>query len=105
MMYKIKRPAAITGYTTFITGSIALSMPVEYTLILLALFALFIIFHYFTKHRYTKHLFLVFITAVLTSLYVLLYSTIYTAGIAKIETNIENHTGYIKSITNNDGTG
>ena len=105
MMYKIKRPVAITGYTIFITGSIVLSMPVEYTLILLALFALFTIFHYFTKRRYIRHLFLIFITAVLTSLYVMLYSMIYTANIAKIETNIENHTGYIKSITNSDGTG
>ena len=105
MMYKIKRPVAITGYTIFITGSIALSMPVEYTLILLALFALFTIFHYFTKRRYIKHLFVAFVTAVLTSLYVMLYGMIYTANIAKIDTNVENHTGYVKSITNSDGTG
>ena len=104
-MNNIKRPVALVGFTGFITGSVVLSMPREYIIILLALFALFTIFHYCTNRKYTKHLATVFVIAVITMIYVILYSKVYVTNIEKISTDTKTYIGYINSITNSDGTG
>ena len=104
-MHKIKRPLALIGFTFFITGSMVLSMPGEYTAILLALFALFMLFHYFTAKRYTKHLAVMFITVIISVAYIFCYSRVYEDGIDKLPTDIQEYMGYVTAITNNENTG
>ena len=100
-MAEIRRPLAITGFTFFITGSIALSMPGEYTVILLALFAVFAIIHRFTVKKYTKHLMLMLAAAVAAVVYISVYSHCFEQKIQSLSTEQSEYTGYINSITNN----
>ena len=104
-MAEIRRPLAITGFTFFITGSIALSMPGEYTVILLALFAVFTIIHRFTVKKYTKHLVLMLASAVAAVVYISVYSHCFEQKIQSLSTEQSEYTGYINSITNNENTG
>ena len=80
-------------------------MPVEYTVILLALFALFIFIHYKTKYKYTKYLLLMLCTAVVSGVYTNVYTHLYQKSVDKISTDTMVFSGYIKEITNADNTG
>ena len=103
-MYKVKRPIGLTGFTFFISGSIALSMPKEYTAILLALFALFIFIHCRTRKVYTKYLLCIFAAAVAAFAYINIYSSIWTAKIESITTDTAVYKGYISYVNNSDNT-
>jgi len=104
-MNYIKRPLAVIGFTFFITGSIVLSMPGEYTAILLALFALFTFVHYKINGKYTKHLVLMLAVVVVSTAYTFTYNYFYENNIDKLSTDKQIYTGYITSITNNENTG
>ena len=103
-MLKIKRPLAVIGFTFFITGTTVLSMPIEYTVILLALFALFVFIHFITKKKYTKHLAVMLFTAITAVFYVNVYNNIYQKNVESIQTETQKFTGYIKEIKNIDNT-
>ena len=104
-MHKIKRPLAVIGFTFFITGTIVLSMPKEYTAILLALFALFIFTHFKTRKILTKQLLLMFVTSLIAVVYINTYTHFYQKSIDNISTEKQIYTGYVKEITNADNTG
>ena len=103
-MLKVKRPVAAIGFTFFITGSIILSMPKEYTAILLALFALFVFIHSRTRIIYTKHLLLMFVTAVIAVVYINIYGILWGVHINKISVDTQVFRGYISEINNTDNT-
>ena len=103
-MYKIKRPLAVIGFAFFISGSIALSMPKEYTTVLLALFALFGFIHYSTRKVYTKHLMLMLVCAVMSVLYISVYSIVWHNKIDKISTETKVYKGYVTEINNSGNT-
>ena len=105
IMLKIKRPLAVIGFTFFITGTTVLSMPKEYTAVLLALLALFVFIHYKTRKLFTKHLLLILATSVAAVLYVNTYTCVYQKNVDSISTEKQIYTGYIKEITNPDNTG
>ena len=104
-MSKIKRPLALIGYTFFITGSIILSMPGEYTVVLLALFALFIFIHFHTKKKFTYHLIAMLVTSVAAVVYISLYGFLFQKSIDNISTEKQKYNGYVSSITNTENTG
>ncbi len=104
-MSKIKRPLALIGYTFFITGSMTLSMPGEYTIILLALFALFTILHYLTEKKYTKHLIVVLVTALTAFCYLHTYNAIFQKNIDNLPKEKTTYNGYISAITNSESSG
>lgn len=104
IMLKIKRPLAVIGFTFFITGTTVLSMPKEYTAILLALFALFVFVHSKTRKVYTKHLLLMLITAVISSVYVNTYTYFYQKNINSISNDTQSFTAYVKEINNIENT-
>ena len=104
-MLKIKRPLAVIGFTFFITGTTVLSMPKEYTAILLALFALFIFIHSRTRKIYTNHLLLMLWTAFVAVMYVNVYTDIYQKNVESIPTENQIFKGYIKEINNPENTG
>lgn len=104
-MHKIKRPLAVIGFTFFITGTIVLSMPKEYTAILLALFALFVFIHFKTRKIFTKHLLLMIVTSLTAVVYINTYTHFYQRSIDNISTEKQIYTGYVKEITNPDNTG
>ena len=103
-MYKIKRPLAVAGFTFFITGSTILSMPKEYTAVLLALFALFTFIHSKTAKVYTKHLVLMLVTAVVAVVYINIYGILWHNNISKISTDDAVYNGYISAVNNADNT-
>ena len=80
-------------------------MPGEYTAILLALFALFAVFHKITVNRYTMHLVLMLTIAIAAVAYISVYSHFFEQRIKSISTEQSEYTGYINSITNNENTG
>lgn len=104
-MRKIKRPLALIGYTFFITGSIVLSMPGEYTVVLLALFALLFAVHFITKREFIYHFAVVFIAAAASIIYTGLYGFLYQEQITSLPTEKQIYTGYISSVTNYDSSG
>ena len=103
-MTKIKRPLALIGYTFFITGSVTLSMPGEYMIILLALFALFVCLHRFTRNRFTKHLVLVFVTAITAFGFINIYNAEFQKNIENISRDQKVYNGYISAITNSENS-
>ncbi len=103
-MFKMKRPLAVTGFTFFIAGSITLSMPREYTAVLLALFALFAFIHHRTRRVYTKHLLLMLISALASVVYINVYSVLWQQHIAAIPTDTAEFVGYVSEINNDDNT-
>ena len=104
-MRPIRRPLALIGFAFFITGSIVLSMPGEYTAILLALFVLSTFIHHKIKGKYTNHLLLVLTVAAISTAYTFTYNHFYENSIDKISTEKQNYTGYVTSVTNNENTG
>ena len=103
-MLKIKRPLAVTGFTFFITGTIVLSMPREYTAVLLALFALFVFIHYRTRNIYTKHLIVMLVSAVVSVIYINTYTNFYQKYVDSIPKETQTFTAYVKEINNNENT-
>ena len=104
-MLKIKRPLAVIGFTFFITGTTVLSMPKEYIIVLLALFALFVFIHSRTRKIYTKHMLLMLITAISAVVYVNIYTDFYQRAVDSIPTDTQVYKGYVKEITNQENTG
>ncbi|MBQ7284065.1 MAG: ComEC/Rec2 family competence protein, partial [Oscillospiraceae bacterium] len=103
-MKSIKRPLAVTGFTFFITGSLVLSMPMGYTVVLLALFALFTFIHYKTKKVFTKQLLLMLFTAVAAAVYVNTFAYFYQNRVDSIPTDKQTYTGYVSEIYNSNNT-
>ena len=103
-MFKIKRPLAVTGFTFFIAGSITLSMPREYTVILLALFALFVFVHSRTKNTHTNYLLCMLVTAVVSFAYINIFSGIWLDRIENIPADTQVYKGYISNIRNSSNT-
>ena len=104
IVYKIKRPVAVVGFTFFISGSIALSMPKGYSAVLLALFALFVFIHYKTRKIYTKHLAVMFIAALVSVAYVNIYSALWQNRIDSMPQDTMEYTGYVSKINSSDNT-
>ncbi len=79
-------------------------MPKEYTAVLLALFALFAFVHYKTRKVYTKHLMLMFLSAVLAITYINVYSAIWEKNIGNMPTDTADYIGYVSETGNSDNT-
>lgn len=103
-MYKIKRPVAVIGFTFFISGSIALSMPKGYSAVLLALFALFTFIHYKTRTVYTKHLAVMLVSAVVSVAYINVFGVFWQNNIDTIPKDTAEYTGYVSKINNSENT-
>ncbi len=100
MIKTIKRPLAVIGFSFFISIALALSLPREWNIILLAVFALFTFIHNKIKKTNKNLLLLIFISTVLAVIYVNIYSLFYYKDIQNISTEERKYTGYISKILN-----
>lgn len=103
-MKTVKRPLAVIGFTFFITGSLVLSLSKEWTVLLLAVFAVFILIHYKTKKVFTKTLLLIFVTAFTAVCYVNTFDYFYQKTVEDIPVDKQTCIGYIKDINNPENT-
>ena len=92
---KIKRPLAIIGFTFLVTCCLAIKMPKVKLILLLASFVALIAVHIFTSKRYTQQLILVFIVALMSSIYIYTYAEGYEKNINLIRQDEQVFTGIV----------